>query len=261
MISFSKRLAQIERMRRAGLITWQAHQAAARLIEPGVSTARIDAAVEKVILEHNGSPLFKGVPGKVPFPAATCISINQEIVHGIPGPRHLRAGDVVSIDIGVRLDGWCGDAAVTYAVGEVSAEARRLLAAAEGALRIAIENMSSKPRWSLVARKMEKHVHNAGFHVIEDLCGHGIGQEMWERPQVPNYTGGRYADFRLRPGLTLAVEPMVSLGTKEIRLEPDHWTYVTADGSYAAHFEHTVALLEDRVWVLTAGPEGQGWAL
>lgn len=261
MVSHKKTMAQMEKMRAAGLVVWQAHQAAAALVRPGVTTAEIDAVVERTIRERGGIPLFKGVPGKVPFPAATCISINSEVVHGIPGPRKLKEGDVVSVDIGVKLDGWCGDAAVTHPVGEISPEARRLLDVTEGALRVAIELLPTKSRWDKVAKGMEKHVKDAGFHVIEDLVGHGIGQEMWERPQVPNYASGPNADFKLRPGMVLAVEPMVATGTKEVRLLPDHWTYVTADGSYAAHFEHTIALLEDRVWVLTAGPEGQGWAL
>jgi methionyl aminopeptidase len=261
MDSTRKTREQMEKMRRAGLIVWEAHQAAARRVEPGVSTAEIDRVVEQVILSHDAIPLFKGVPGVVPFPAATCISVDEEIVHGIPGPRQLREGEIVSIDIGVKLDGWCGDAAITRPVGQIGEVAQRLLAVTEETLRLAIRNISPKKRWSQVARVMEKHVHNAGMHVIRDLAGHGIGRQMWEKPSVPNYASGTSHDFKLQPGMVLAVEPMVATGTHEIRAMPDHWTYVTADGGSAAHFEHTIAITEDGPWVLTAGPDNQGWAL
>jgi methionyl aminopeptidase len=261
MIPYRKTPAQIEKMRQAGLIVWEAHQAAAKLIAPGITTAEINQAVERVIAEHGAIALFKGVPGKVPFPAGTCISVNEEIVHGIPGPRQLREGDVVSVDIGVKLDGWCGDAAVTHAVGKIAPEAQKLLAVTEEALRIAIQLMGKKSHWNPVARTMEKQVQNAGFHVIEDLVGHAIGKEMWERPGVPNYDSGSGGDFKLRPGTVLAVEPMAAIGTKETRLLSDHWTYATADGSYAAHFEHTIAVVDGGVRVLTAGPHNEGWAL
>jgi methionyl aminopeptidase len=261
MDSTRKTREQMEMMRRAGLIVWEAHQAAARRVEPGVSTAEIDRVVEQVILSHDAIPLFKGVPGVVPFPAATCISINEEIVHGIPGPRKVREGDIVSVDIGVKLDGWCADAAVTRPVGPIGEVAQRLLAVTEETLRLAIRNISPKKRWSQVARVMEKHVHNAGMHVIRDLAGHGIGRQMWEKPSVPNYATGIAHDFKLQPGLVLAVEPMVTTGTHEIRAMPDHWTYVSADGGPAAHFEHTIAITDDGPWVLTAGPDNQGWAL
>lgn len=261
MATTRKTRAQLDKMRQAGLLVWKAHQAAARLVEPGVTTARINEEVEKVIVDHGGIPLFKGVPGRVPFPAGTCISVNSEIVHGIPGPRQLVEGDVVSVDIGVKLDGWCGDAAVTHPVGAISAQARRLLDITEETLRLAIRHMAPKILWNQVARIMERHVHDAGFHVIEDLVGHGIGSQMWERPQVPNYVPLIGRDFKLHPGMTLAVEPMVSVSTKKTRVLPDHWTYVSADGGYAAHFEHTLAILDDGIEVLTAGPDGEGWAL
>jgi len=253
--------AQIEKMRRAGLVVWQAHHEAGKLIRPGVTTEEINAVVEAVIADHGGIPLFKGVPGTVPFPAGTCISINSEVVHGIPGPRRLAAGDVVSVDIGVRLDGWCGDAAVTHPVGEVAPELRRLLAVNEGVLRLAIRMMRPGIRWSQVGRAMERFVEKAGFHVVEDLLGHGIGRELWEEPEVPNYPPERKDDFKLRPGMVLAVEPMVAMGTSEVQLLADHWTYETVDGSPCGHFEHTLAVTEDGVQALTAGPDGSGWGL
>jgi methionyl aminopeptidase len=260
-MSQRKSSAQIEKMRQAGLLVWKAHHAAAERIAPGVTTAEINEIVETVIVENGGIPLFKGVPGKTPFPAGTCISVNEEIVHGIPGPRKLREGDVVSLDIGVKLDGWCGDAAVTHPVGAISPEARRLLTVTEEALRLAIRHMKPGVRWSRVAEILESHVVDAGFFVIEDLVGHGIGRQLWERPQVPNFVPEPESDFTLQAGMVLAVEPMVSTSTQETRILADHWTYVTADGGYAAHFEHTLAVLEDGTRALTTGPDGQGWAL
>jgi methionyl aminopeptidase len=255
----TKTPAQIELMRTAGSIVREAHEAAAAVVGPGVTTAEIDAVVDDVIASHGAEQLFKGqrVPGTDPFPAATCVSVNQEIVHGIPGPRKLRGGDIVSIDIGVRYEGWCADAAVTHPVGEVAPKLRKLVAATEGALRIALETLRPNIRWSEVAKPMEEHVRLAGFHVIESLCGHGIGRQMWEAPQVPNYFSPSN-DFELTPGLVLAIEPMVALGTTALRLMPDGWTIETADGRPAAHFEHTVAITDDGVSVLTTGRNGWG---
>ena len=256
-----KTRSEIAHMRQAGLAVWRAHQAAAPLVRPGVTTAEFDAAVDAALAEAGAAPLFKGVPGKVPFPAATCISINEEVVHGIPGPRRLAAGDVVSIDIGARLAGWCGDAARTYPVGEVEPETARLLAVTEETLRIAISLLAVKQRWREVAREMESFVRGAGFAVVESLVGHGIGRALWEAPEVPNgWTGGR-RDFDIRPGLVIAIEPMVNTRSKEVRLLDDGWTVVARDGRPSAHFEHTVAITRDGPHALTAGPDGEGWAL
>jgi len=255
--------AQLALMRKAGLVVWEAHQAAASLIKPGTTTFQLDAVVEKVIKDHKAIPLFKGhrVPGAPPFPACTCVSVNEEIVHGIPGNREIKEGDVVSVDIGVRYEGWCGDAAVTWPVGEINEQARKLLDICEGTLRLAIQKMKPNIIWNKVSKVMEMNVKNAGLKVIEDLCGHGIGQEMWMSPQVPNYFSPISGDFKLQPGMVVAIEPMVAVGTKELRVLDDKWTYVTADHSLAAHFEHTIAVTEDGVQVLTCGPEGQGWAM
>jgi methionyl aminopeptidase len=247
---------EIEKMRRAGLVVWEAHQAAARLVRPGVSTREIDEAVDEVFARHQAQPLFKGYPGEIPFPAATCISVNEAVVHGIPGDRLLREGDIVSIDTGCRVDGWCGDAAVTHAVGQVSENAQRLLETTERALMLAIELLPTSQRWSEVAREMQRSVEEAGCSVIEKFVGHGIGREMHEAPQVPNfYEPSSDHDFPLKPGLVLAIEPMVSLGGKEVRCLADKWTQVTADASLAAHFEHTVALTKDGVRLLTGAPD------
>lgn len=255
---------EIAAMRQAGLVVWQAHQVAAPLMKPGISTAEIDAAIEQCILEHQATALFKGVPGKVPFPASSCISVNEQIVHGIPGARRLQEGDVVSVDIGARLNGWCGDAATTYAIGAVDPRAQRLLEVTEGVLHLAIEQLTKCRTWSQVARKMQEYVEHADFAVIEGLVGHGIGQEMWEPPQVPNYYTRQFQikhDFVLQPGLVIAIEPMVSYVSNTFRQLPDHWTLVTNDGSPSAHFEHTIALTKKGPQVLTAGPNGKAWGV
>ncbi len=251
---------QIKRMREAGLLVWEAHQVAARLLEPGVTTREIDAAVDAFVLGKKATPVFKGVPGKVPYPASTCISVNHEVVHGIPGDRELKRGDIISIDIGVKLHGWCGDAAVTHAVGDTSAAAAKLLEVTEGTLALAIRGIGSARNWNDVSLRMQRYVESQGFSVVRSLVGHAIGREMWERPQVPNYYDTRN-DFQLRPGLVLAVEPMVNVGTAEVRVLPDHWTVVTADGSLSAHFEHTIAVTENGPRILTASPVGRGWAI
>jgi methionyl aminopeptidase len=247
-------------MRRAGLLVWQAHQVARPLVKPGATTAEIDQAIERFFAEHNAVPLFKGVQGKVPFPAVTCISVNEEVVHGIPGPRRLVEGDVVSIDTGCKLDGWCGDAAVTRPVGRIGPEIQRLLDVTKGTLDLAIKLMKTKNRWSEVATEMEKYVRDAGFHVVETFVGHGIGREMHEEPQVPNFCSKQLrknGDFDLRPGLVIAIEPMVNVGTGKVVGLSDHWTQVTKDGRPSAHFEHTVAMTKDGPVALTAGPNGE----
>ena len=227
-----------------------------------MTTAEIDAAVEGYFAAHQAEPLFKGVPGPVPFPAVTCISINEEVVHGIPGPRKLKEGDIVSIDTGCRLAGWCGDAAATYAIGDVAPNVRRLLDVTRQSLELAIKLMDQRKWWSEVAREMEALVKQQGFTMVEAFVGHGIGRKMHEDPQVPNFAARRVrrsSDFRLVPGLVIAVEPMVNMGTKEVRCQADHWTQVTADGAPSAHFEHTIALTDSGPEILTAGPNGESW--
>lgn len=249
---------EIAAMRRAGLVVWEAHQVAAKLVRPGVTTAEIDAAVEAFFASRSAVPLFKGVPGKVPFPAVTCISVNEEVVHGIPGPRRLVEGDIISIDTGCRLEGWCADAAITHPVGEVSPEVRHLLDITKGTLDLAIVEMGRQKLWSDVARKMETYVREAGLSVVECFVGHGIGRQMHEDPQVPNCVTPQWlrsSDFRLEPGLVVAVEPMVNLGTKKVKALSDHWTQATADGRPSAHFEHTIAITPQGAKALTAAPE------
>jgi methionyl aminopeptidase len=246
---------EIDKMRAAGAVVAEAHQIAKSMVAPGVSTAEIDAAIEELFRRHDAIPLFKGFPGEVPFPAVTCISVNQEIVHGIPGAYRLQPGDIVSVDTGCKLNGWCGDAAWTYAVGEVDDEKSRLMAAGERILEVAIAAFGTEKRWSGVARQMMKEARAAGFSLVEQFVGHGIGREMHEPPQVPNYTNAslRKEDFEIRPGLVLAIEPMVNAGTPDIEILADHWTAVTADGRPSVHFEHTVALTSSGPELLTEG--------
>ncbi len=254
---------EMAEMRKAGLLVWEAHQLVAATVRPGVTTAEIDAVVDRFFAERHAEPLFKGVPGTVPFPASTCVSINEEVVHGIPGSRKLVEGDIVSVDTGCRLNGWCGDAAATYPVGHVSPDARRLLDVTRNVLALAIELMGRCSKWSQVAGEMEAYVKKHHYSVVESFVGHGIGRDMHEDPQVPNFVNRQMrhgtGDFRLVPGLIIAVEPMVNMGTKRVRTKADYWTQATADGRPSAHFEHTIALTEKGPWVLTAGPNGETW--
>lgn len=247
-------------MREAGKVVAKAHAVARERCVPGAKTIEIDAAVEEVFREHDAIPLFKGYPGKVPFPGVICISLNEEVVHGIPGPRVIREGDIVSIDTGCKVDGWCGDAAVTLVVGDVPPEVQQLVQVTREVLDVAICEMGRQQRWSQVAAKMQRYVRERGMSVVEKYVGHGIGREMHEDPQVPNFVSPQLLrhDFPLSPGLVLAIEPMVNLGAKHTRALRDHWTVVTRDGKCSAHFEHTVALTEQGPRILTA-PDGQEW--
>lgn len=249
---------EIARMEAAGRLVADAHRLVRSLIEPGLPTIELDRAVERLFASAGAVPLFKGVPGKVPFPAVVCVSIDEEVVHGIPGPRRLKAGEIVSIDTGCRLDGWCGDAAWTYPVGEVDPLRRRLLDVGRRTLQTAIAEFGRRKNWSEVAAAIEGVVHPEGLSLVEKFVGHGIGREMHEDPQVPNFVcrdrERKLPDFSLEPGLVLAIEPMVSAGTKECVVDPkDHWTVRTKDGRPSVHFEHTVALTSEGPLILTAG--------
>lgn len=261
MVSIQLRTeSELQMMRRAGLAVWRAHQLAGSLVAPGVTTGEIDAVVERFFDGCGAEALFKGVPGVIPFPAVTCMSVNEEVVHGIPGPRKLIEGDIVSIDTGCRIDGWCGDACVSHAVGKVSADKQRLLDVTLQTLELAIELLASAKYWSEVAAKMESNVKENGFSVVEKFVGHGIGREMHQSPQVPNYVPGHFRrtdDFRLESGLVIAVEPMVNAGTKRVRGLSDHWTQVTLDRKPSAQYEHTIALTDRGPWVLTGPPSDE----
>jgi methionyl aminopeptidase len=247
-------------MRKAGLVVWDAHEAMKAAIRPGMTTAELDAIVENLFAQRGAVPLFKGVQGKIPFPAVTCISVNDAVVHGIPNDRVLVEGDIVSVDTGCKLDGWCADSAWTLAVGKISPLRQKLLDVTEGSLAMAIKLIPTKKRWGEVAAEMAKYVRAAGFSVVEDFVGHGIGRELHEEPKVPNYANAetRQTDFELRPGLVIAVEPMVNIGVQSVKVLPDHWTQVTTDGKDSAHFEHTLAVTKNGVRILTGPPvEGE----
>jgi methionyl aminopeptidase len=248
---------EIALMREAGRLVAQAHAKIRELARPGVTTAELDAAAAAIFREHGAIPLFLNYPsptqGVRPFPAVVCASINEQVVHGIPNRRPLREGDILSIDTGCKLNGWCGDAAVTLPIGVVRPEIRRLLDVTQRALELAIEAMGRCRYWSEVATLMEYYVKSQGMSVIEKFVGHGIGQDMHEEPQVPNFVSKalRKHDFRLEPGIVIAVEPMVALGTKIVEVLGDGWTVVTKDRRPSAHFEHTVAITPDGPRILT----------
>jgi methionyl aminopeptidase len=256
-----KSMREIALMRRAGLAVWEAHQIAARMVRPGATTAAIDRAIAEHFERLGGQPLFKNYPNSVrnkpPFPAVCCMSVNEAVVHGIPNEKPLKEGDILSLDTGVRLNGWCGDSAWTYAVGSISPQVQRLLDVTEACLRLAIDLMNSKSYWSSIAREMATYIRDHGYSTVECFVGHGIGRDMHEDPQVPNFPSRSLrgsGDFRIEPGLVIAVEPMVNMGTKRVKMLGDHWTQVTADGKPSAHFEHTVAITPDGPVELTVAP-------
>lgn len=250
---------EIELMRSAGRIVHEVLDRMREMVRPGLRTAELGRTAEEMILSAGGEALFKGVcspAARFPFPSAVCVSVNEEVVHGIPGERVLQEGDIVSVDCGVRMSGYCGDAATTIPVGGVREEASRLMRVTSEALDLAIREMRPGRMWSEVALLMQAHVERAGFSVVRDFVGHGIGQEMHEDPKVPNYVSAsqRSQDFRLEPGLVVAVEPMVNAGTADVRSgDATGWTQVTADGRRSAHFEHTVAVTPQGADVLTDG--------
>ena len=254
-----KSAREIELMRIAGRVVHQVLEKLGALVCPGVSTGELGRMADEMILASGAEALFKGVrtpTTKSPFPAAICTSVNEEVVHGIPGDRVLKEGDIVSIDCGVRMKGYCGDAAATYAVGRIAPEARQLLDVTSGALQLAIREMAPGRYWGEIAGLMQDFVESAGYSVVREFVGHGIGQQMHEEPKVPNYVDRRRrkSGFRLEPGLVLAVEPMVNAGVAEVRIGDDSgWPQVTRDGRWSAHFEHTIAVTDTGVDVLTDG--------
>jgi methionyl aminopeptidase len=248
---------EIALMREAGRVVAKALDQVRRMAVPGVTTADMDQTVAAIFREHDAVPLFLGYPssvkGKPPFPAVICASVNEQVVHGIPNRRPLREGDIVSIDTGCRLNGWCGDAAVTLAIGAVHRETQKLLDVTSETLNLSIRAMGRCSSWLEVASLMERFVRSQGLYVIEKFVGHGIGQTMHEEPQVPNFVSKslKKFDIKLEPGVVLAIEPMVALGTKEVRTLADGWTVETKDRRYSAHFEHTVAMTPEGPRVLT----------
>ena len=245
-----KSQSELELMREAGRVNALALSSVREQIHPGITTAELDAVAEEVIRKHGGIPVFKGYPGPYPYPATLTISINEELVHGIPGKRKLKEGDIVSIDCGTKLDGFVGDSAFTAGVGEISPQAQELLKVTEQSLYEGISKIRPGNHVGDVSAAVQKFVEAHQFYVTREYTGHGVGREMHEGPQVPNYgTPGR--GLLLRPGMTIALEPMVLVGTARTRVLRDQWTVVSADGSLTAHFEHSVAVTEDEPLILT----------
>lgn len=253
---------EIDQMRRAGRIVHEVLQHCREMCRAGVTTREIDEAAYEIYSAHGARGLFKNYPTYKPgegFPSNLCISVNECVVHGIAGDREILDGDIVSIDCGVQLDGWCGDAATTVLVGDVSRDVRRLCEVTLHVLQIAVENVQPGRQWSQIARLMQGYAERAGLSVVRDFVGHGIGRDMHESPKVPNYVprkAGRDLlkhDILLREGMVLAIEPMCNMGVKDVVTLADGWTVRTADGKHSAHYEHTVAVKADGADVLTDG--------
>ena len=244
-----KSAREIEIMAQGGRILAATVARLRAAVRPGVTTAELDEMAETFIRSHEGAtPAFKGLYG---FPGSVCASINNEIVHGIPSKRRaLESGDIISLDVGVRYQGFFTDSATTVAVGEVAEESRRLLEVTEAALAAGIEAAQPGNHMGDIGAAVQGVVEGAGFSVVRDLVGHGIGVEFHEKPQVPNY-GKPKRGMKLAAGLTIAIEPMVNAGSPDTREMPDRWTIVTADGSRSAHFEHTIAITEQGPRILT----------
>lgn len=237
-------------MREAGRINAQALAAAKAIIRPGVSTADLNAAAEEVLKKHGVISPFKNYPGPYPYPTSTCVSVNEELVHGIPGKRKLKEGDIVTMDCGTIYQGYVGDSAFSAGVGEISETARRLLEVTEQALYQGISQMCPGKHLGDVSAAVQRCVEQNGFYVTREYTGHGVGRQMHEGPQVPNY-GIPGRGLILRPGMTIALEPMTLVGTAVTRVMPDQWTVTSWDGSLTAHFEHTIAVTQGDPLILT----------
>lgn len=253
-----KSKAEIEKIRAAGRVVRKVLNRCQEICKPGVTTREIDEEAYRVYTAEGARGLFKNYPtyrSGEGFPANLCISVNEEVVHGIASDRQIRDGDIVGVDCGVQLDGWCGDAATTIMVGNVRPEVKKLCEATQHVLGIAIENIRPGRRWSQIARLMQGYAEESGLSVVRDFVGHGIGQQMHEDPKVPNFVSRDLlrGDIVLREGVVLAIEPMCNLGEKEVLTLPDGWTVLTVDRKPSAHYEHTVAVTADGADVLTDG--------
>ena len=238
---------EIEIQRQSSLLVGKTLAEVAKLIKPGVKTGELDKVAEEFILDHGAVPGFKGYGG---FPATLCISVNDEVVHGIPGDRELNDGDIVSIDCGTLMNGFYGDSAYTFAVGNVDSEVLELLKRTKESLYLAIEQAVAGKRVGDIGNAVQKHVESFGFSVVRDLVGHGVGRNLHESPEVPNY-GRRGSGVKLKKGMCLAIEPMVNLGVKEVTQDKDGWTIRTADAKPSAHFEHDVAVRNSKADILS----------
>jgi methionyl aminopeptidase len=250
-----KSSAEIEKMHKAGLIVWGALEAMRAMARPGISTMELDEFAEDYTAQHDATPAFKGYRG---YPGSVCTSVNEEVVHGIPSStRHLRAGDILSLDFGVELDGYFADAALTVPVGSVAPVREKLLRVTRESLERAIEKVRPGNRLGDVSAAVQQWVEKNGYSVVREFVGHGIGTRMHEDPQIPNY-GPAGQGPRLQEGMVLAIEPMVNVGSPAVKVLDDQWTAVTEDGSDSAHFEHTVAVTSNGPWILTRPKEADG---
>jgi methionyl aminopeptidase len=248
MISL-KSARELALMREAGRIVAEVLARIQEGVAPGVTTSDLERIADEIIVgKYEAIPSFKGYRG---FPGLVCASINEEIVHGIPGPRVLHEGDIVSVDVGVIHKGYHGDAAITVAVGKVDAESQRLIEVTSESLRVGISTVQAENWTTDISRAIQAYVESQGYSVVREYTGHGIGRKMHEDPQIPNYYDPRMGRVRLRPGMTFALEPMVNIGGWQTRVLDDHWTVVTADGTRSAHFEHTVAVTRNGPEILT----------
>ncbi|HDR7379817.1 MULTISPECIES: type I methionyl aminopeptidase [Bacillus] len=238
---------EIEIMREAGRIVALTHQELKQHITPGITTKELDQIAEKTIQKYGATPSFKGYNG---FPGSICASVNEELVHGIPGKRKLEEGDIISIDIGAKYNGYHGDSAWTYPVGNISESVQKLLDVTEKSLYLGLEQVKPDERLSNISHAVQTHAEENGFSIVREYVGHGIGQDLHEDPQIPHY-GPPNRGPRLKPGMVICVEPMVNQGRRYVKTLSDDWTVVTVDGKWCAHFEHTIALTEAGYEILT----------
>ncbi len=244
-----KNAADIEKMKAAGRLTEDVLKLMAEMAKPGVTTEELDKAAEELIRSRGGFPSCLGYNG---YPKTICTSVNEQVVHGIPGKYRLKDGDIVSCDVVAKLDGFHGDSTRTLLIGDVPEETRRLVKVTEECFFEGLKFARVGYRISDISAAIQKHAESNGYGVVRDMIGHGIGREMHESPDVPNYVGGRYGrGIRLIPGMTIAIEPMINMGTWQIKLMPDGWTAVTADGKPSAHYENTVAITDGDPIILT----------
>jgi len=246
---------ELDKLRRSGLLVYQILQDLKEMVSEGVTTQDLEEAAVRMIADAGAKPAFKGYYSQAAgtkYPFVLCTSVNEEVVHGMPSARRkLKAGDIVSIDTGVQVDGYFGDSAVTVAVGEVSDSVKRLLKVTEESLELAIDQVRAGNRLFDVCGTVEKHVVSNGFSIVREFVGHGIGTSLHEEPQIPNYVDRNSENPRLKPGMVLAIEPMVNAGKPDTKVLSDRWTAVAKDGSFSAHFEHMVAVTDNGPWVLS----------
>lgn len=243
----TKTQREIDIMREAGRIVALTHDELKKHIKPGITTKELDTIAEEVILRHGATPSFKGYNG---FPGSICASVNEQLVHGIPGSKVLKDGDIISIDIGAYYKGYHGDSAWTYQVGTISNETKKLLSVTEESLYKGLEMAKPGNRLSDISHAIQGYVEESGFSIVEEFVGHGIGQELHEDPPIPNFGLPKRGPI-LKKGMTLAIEPMVNQGSKRVKILPDHWTVITADRKLCAHYEHTIVITDDGYEILT----------